>query len=145
MKKIALIALCFAMTAPVAHAGDSSAVPGPDPTVFAGGGTNLTNGIFFPGTGIYDGSKYFTVAPLQVPKGKNVDFVNLDASAVTNSHQIRSFQLVRRGRRRIPLFQSPLVDGPGAGVLITSHVKPGVYGYFCTTHGGMVGFLEVTK
>ena len=143
MKRIALVALCLALTAPVAQAGDSSAVPGPDPTLFAGAGTNLTNGIFFPGTGIYDGSKYFTVQPLQVPKGKDVDFINLDVSAVTNSHQIRSQQLVRRGRRRIPLFQSALVDGPGSGVLVTSHVKPGIYQYFCTTHGGMVGFLEV--
>ena len=145
MKRIALIALCLALGAPVAHAGAAPAVPGPDPVLFAGAGTNLTNGVFFPGTGLYDGSKYFTVQPLQVPKGRNVDFVNLDASVVTNYHQIRSRKLVLRGRRRVPLFQSPAVNGPGTATLITCHVKPGVYEYICTIHGGMVGFFEVLK
>ena len=145
MKRIALVALCLALSAPVAHAGGSSSPRVENAKLFAGAGTNLTNGIFFPGTGLYDGSKYFTVQPLQVPRRANVDFTNLDVSAVTNSHQIRSYQLTRWGRRRVPLFQSPLVDGPGSATMVTSHVKPGIYQYFCTTHGGMVGFLEVTK
>ena len=145
MKRIALVALCLALSAPLADAGASPAPVAENAKLFAAAGTNLTNGIFFPGTGLYDGSKYFTVQPLQVTRGANVDFINLDASVVTNYHQICSRKLVRRGRRRVPLFQSPAVNGPGTAVMVTSHVKPGIYDYICTIHGGMVGFLEITK
>jgi hypothetical protein len=108
-------------------------------TLFAGGGTNLTNGIFFPGTAIYDGEQFQGMPPMQIAQGTDLEFVNLDISAVTNGHQIVSFK--RKHQR--PVFKSPRVDGPGMATVITSHLKPGVYPYFCAIHFGMYGRLEV--
>lgn len=109
-------------------------------TLFAGGGTNLTNGVFFPGTAIWDGTAYQGLPPLQIAKGTDLTFVNLDAAAVTNGHQIVSF----KRKHGAPVFKSERVDGPGQTLMITSHLKPGVYPFFCTIHFGMYGRLEVT-
>ena len=48
---------------------------------------------------------------MQLAQGTDLDFVNLDISAVTNGHQIVSFKR-KNGR---PLIRSPRVDGPGDG------------------------------
>lgn len=109
-----------------------------DSVIFAGGGTALTNGVFFPGTAIYDG-KDFVGTPQVVPRGCNVEFVNLDPAAVTNTHQVISYRQ-RRGR---PLFYSRNVAGPGRATVRTSHLKRGVYPYFCSVHYGMWGLLEI--
>jgi hypothetical protein len=106
--------------------------------VFAGGGTPLTNGIFFPGTTICDASSC-TGEPLQVPKGEDVTFVNLDVSTATNAHQIVS-QKRKRGR---PIFASDVNEGPDQSLVITSHLKPGIYKYFCSYHFGMYGQIEI--
>ena len=109
-------------------------------TLFAGGGTNLTNGTFFPGTAIYDGKEFQGLPPLQIKKGTDLDFVNLDVAAVTNSHQIMSF----KRKHGSPVFASEPLAGPGRAVIITSNLKPGVYPFFCATHFGMYGRLEIT-
>lgn len=116
--------------------GDAGAA---DATLFAAGGTPVSNGVFFPGTVIYDGYD-FVGEPMPVQRGSNIRFVNLDPAAVTNSHKIRSFKL-RRGR---PVFESKTVNGPGETLVITSHLKPGVYYYFCTTHTTMYGGIRIT-
>ncbi len=110
-------------------------------TLFAGGGTNVSNGVFFPGTVIYDGYNYQGLPPLQIKQGTDLDFVNLDPSVITNGHEVISFKR-KRGR---PVFQSKRVDGPARATIITSHLKPGVYVYFCGTHASMFGRLEVVK
>ena len=138
MRRLLLLALSLVLAAP-AGAGAQAA---DEAMLFAGGGTSLTNGVFFPGTGLYDGEKYITAAPLEVKKGQNVLFTNLDAGVVTNVHQIRSYKKRKNGRS---WFQSASVNGPGQSVMITSHVPVGLYKYLCTTHGGMVGFLEIVR
>lgn len=131
----------------VAGAGPVSA-PG-DPTVFAGGGTNLTNGIFFPGTTFYDSeAKEFTLIgpPLEVQKGQDVEFVNLDVAALTNAHRIRSFDVHKKGKKKgKPLFQSEELAGPGTTTMKMKKVKVGTYLYLCTTHSGMFGTIEVVE
>lgn len=133
-----------------------------DPAVlFAGGGTNLSNGVFFPGTAVYDeDNDEFIVAgpPLQVDRGKKVTFVNQDATALTNVHHVQSldFKKVKikkkskKGKTRkmvrwVPLFDSGPVAGPTAAEIDTSKVKPGLYYYRCLTHQGMFGALEVVE
>ena len=57
----------------------------------------------------------------------NLEFVNLDAAAVTNGHQIISYK--RRAGK--PVFSSKLIEGPATATILTSHLKPGVYRFFC--------------
>ena len=112
--------------------------------LFAGGGTPVTNGLFFPGGAICDGDDCTGLGPpLTIDKGDDVTFVNLDPGPVTNTHQIVSFD--KRKKNRGPLFASENVSGPGTTVLKMSHVKPGTYLYLCTVHFGMYGQIEVVK
>lgn len=106
--------------------------------IFAGGGTPVSNGIFFPGTTFCDGAGC-TGTPLIVPQGEDITFVNLDVSTVTNSHQIIS-QKRKRGR---PLFSSEVNNGPDTSLVVTSHLKPGVYRYLCSFHFPMFGQIEI--
>lgn len=114
---------------------------GGDPApLFAVGGTPVSNGIFFPGTAVQDPYGYDIVGvPYQITRGTDIMFHNLDPAAVANAHKIRSFAS-RNGR---PLFESKLIQGPGSALMITSHLKPGIYGFFCPIHFGMMGQLEV--
>ncbi|MBA2726158.1 MAG: hypothetical protein H0U53_09230 [Actinobacteria bacterium] len=107
--------------------------------IFAGGGTPVSNGIFFPGTTFCD-TQGCTGVPMQVPRGDDITFVNLDTSSVTNAHQIVS----RKRKRGRPLFISEVNYGPGQGLVVTSHLKPGVYKYYCSFHFGMFGQIEIT-
>jgi hypothetical protein len=106
--------------------------------LFAGGGTPLSNGAFFPGMAFYDGESFQGIA-YRIPRGCNLLFVNLDPGPVTNCHQIVSMKS-KKGR---PLFSSPLVCGPDQARVKTRHLKPRVYPYYCSTHHGMFGLLEV--
>jgi plastocyanin len=107
--------------------------------LFAGGGTAVSNGYFFPGTALYQNGEFVGV-PLQIKQGQNVEFVNTDAAAVTNAHQIVSIKR-KKGR---PVFQSALVKGPATSTMVTQNLKPGLYPYFCNVHYGMFGLIEVT-
>ena len=106
--------------------------------IFAGGGTPVSNGWFFPGTAVYDGES-FQGAPYRIPRGCNLRFINLDSGPLTNCHQIMSFKR-RKGR---PLFSSPLVCGPDMAGVKIRHLKPGVYPFYCSTHFTMYGQIEV--
>ena len=108
--------------------------------LFAAGGTPLTNGVFFPGTSVCVGT-YCQGVPYEIAQGSDIRFYNLDASVVANNHRIVSKRANKRGR---PLFQSENVAGPGSSLMKTSHLEPGVYPYFCSTHFGMEGILEIT-
>ena len=139
MRRLFAAALGLVLACVPAAAGaqtDEEAVP-----VFAGGGTNLTNGYFFPGTATYDGEGFVGV-PHQIQQGQNILFVNTDVAAVTNSHTMIS---VRKNKKKRPFFHSGYVRGPASVTVKTSHLKPGVYPYYCSVHYGMYGLLEVTK
>ena len=111
--------------------------------ILAGGGTPLTNGLFFPGTAIpnEDGSLTGT-SPLELAQGTDIEFVNLDEAAVGNGHQIISLKR-RKGR---PVFSSDLLTRPGqSDLVVTSHLKPGLYDYFCSIHAGMWGQIQIVQ
>ena len=111
--------------------------------IVAGGGTPLTNGWFFPGTALAndDGSISGT-SPVQIEQGTDIEFVNLDHAVVANGHRMVSMKR-RNGR---PVFSSDVLDQPGQiDLVVTSHLKPGIYDYFCSIHAGMWGQIEVVK
>lgn len=140
----ALVLLLMAVLALPASAASGAPTPAPKATVplFAGGGTLVSGGIFFPGTAVYDASQGYVGPPYQVQRGTDIMFTNLDAGDLVNGHQIRSFKR-KRGR---PLFQSKRLDQPGQQALvIVSHLKPGIYDYFCPVHYGMYGRIEITQ
>lgn len=142
MRKILALALTASLALVAAPAGGTARPE--DARIFIGGTTPLTGGYFFPGTGIHDGSKMQYPEPLEVKKGSNLVFTNLDEAAVANNHQVRSLKVNKRTKR--PLFRSKPVYSPGDSVrVITSHLKPGFYPYRCTTHQGMFGAIKVVR
>lgn len=139
MRKLLVTAIAAALASlPVGAGAQPREEPAP---LFAGGGTNLSNGVFFPGTATYDGNDFVGV-PLQVRKGQDVRLVNADAAALTNAHTMISWRKDKKGR---PLFHSGYVRGPATAVVKTSHLKPGLYPFYCDVHFGMYGLLEVKK
>jgi hypothetical protein len=132
---------------PSAHAATGTVVPALPPLgaaeapLFAGGGTPVSNGIFFPGTALCADSTCYG-EPYEIARGTDIRFYNLDSAAVANSHRIISKQTKKRSKA--PLFASDNVAGPGSTLMQTSHLKPGIYDYFCTVHFGMEGRIEVT-
>ena len=136
MRRMLLVAIVLGSLSVPAAASPLSA----DAIVFSGGGTPLTNGIFFPGTAIADGNEVNGAPPVQIQRGSNFEYVNLDEAIVANGHKIQSFKR-KRGR---PLFQSQLLTRPAQkSLVVTSHLKPGVYAYFCVNHSGMLGRIEI--
>lgn len=115
--------------------------------LFAAGGSAVTNGYFFPGTAIYDGSKLMGV-PYEIKQGSDIEFYTPDSSATFgNGHQIRSYKRRPNGR---PMFASKFLVGPGSTLMITSHLKPGggelpdgSYGYFCSVHNAQYGMIKI--
>ena len=142
MKRLLLVAVAAVLALPTAPAG--GATQAEDAQIFACCTTPVGGGLFFPGTGVSDGTKMEYPAPVQVTQGSNVTFTNFDEAAVANNHQIRSLKINKKTRR--PLFTSKPVFSPGDSVtMITSHLKPGLYPYRCTTHGNMFGAIEVVR
>ena len=133
-------ALGWGLAGPATAGSVTKDAPSAPAVLFAGGGTPVTNGYFFPGTAIYDGNQFQGV-PMQVTQGSNVTFVNTDYSPLTNVHAIVSF---KRSHGK-PLFSSGTVHGPGQAMLVTSNLKPGVYPYFCAIHFGMYGQIQIVK
>lgn len=112
--------------------------------IFSGGGTPLTNGVFFPGTATCNtsGCTYLTPVP-QIKKGTDITYVNLDEGTVSNSHRIVCKKRTKRGR---PVCFSEQLDSPGEqSKMVTTKLKPGIYGYFCSVHAGMEGAFEIIK
>jgi hypothetical protein len=147
VRKLSLL-LALALTAllPVAHA---TPVPAPaalppigaaEAPLFAAGGTPVSNGIFFPGTALCaNGTCYGE--PYEIAQGTDIRFYNLDSGVVANSHRVVSKKMKKKGG---PIFASDTISGPGSTLVKTSHLKPGVYEYFCTIHSGMEGIIEIT-
>lgn len=147
MKKVLLVAVIALLATALVQPAHAQ-LPAPrigEAVVIAFGGTPVSNGIFFPGTRVCQGNDADDCTtlgpPVQVPRGSDLTFVNLDHSAVANFHTITSFKRDKRTRR--PLFQSDEVHGPAQVTVKTAHLKPGVYHYFCGVHFGMLGTLEV--
>ena len=148
MKRLLVLGAALALALPASVAAGSEA-PRSSATapLFVGGGTPLSNGVFFPGTAIYngedeDGEPSYTGVPYEIERGTDLELVNLDHGDVANAHQITSFAR-KRGR---PLFQSKRLDRPGEKALvITSRLKPGIYDYYCPIHTAMYGLIEVTR
>ncbi|MGH2807438.1 MAG: cupredoxin domain-containing protein [Actinomycetota bacterium] len=136
MRKLLVVALALGLLV-----SPATAAPVDDEDyVFAGGGTPLTNGIFFPGTALTGVPE---APPVEVTRGTDFTFVNLDEAAVGNGHKIISFKRLRSGRAA---FQSDLLMRPGdTDLVITSHLKPGVYKYYCAVHAGMYGNIEIVN
>lgn len=111
--------------------------------IIVGGGTPLTNGVFFPGTAVPNADGGFDGAPpLQVQEGTDVELINVDESTVSNAHKIISSRR-RKGR---PLFASDQLVRPGDTSLVTtSNLKPGIYPYYCSIHSGMWGQIEIVR
>lgn len=141
MRKLSLIALsavalsCFA---PGANAIELET----GARIVVGGGTPVSNGIFFPGTAVPRADGGFDGEPVQLQQGTDVELINLDEATVANSHKMVSLKR-RKGR---PLFQSALLSRPGDSDLVTtSNLKPGIYPFYCPVHNGMWGQLEVVR
>lgn len=147
MKRLISVLTVLVLGAPAVQAA-AAPVEAPAPaaaevTIFAGGGTQLTNGYFFPGTAVSNDGEIVGV-PMEVAQGSDIRFVNLDHFVVAGgSHKMTSFKKVKRGGRKVPLFSSKMVAGPGEDLVITSHVKPGIYAFYCPVHNGMLGQIEV--
>lgn len=143
MRKVLLVAVCalgLTCFGPGASATDLEV----GARVVAGGGTPLSNGLFFPGTAIVNsnGSLTSVLPPIEMQYGTDLEFVNLDEATVSNGHKLVS---LRKNRGR-PVFQSDLLTSPGqSDVVFTSMLKPGLYPFFCATHGGMWGQLRIVK
>lgn len=152
MRKLSLVLAVAAVgLLPSAHAAaprDGNPLPSLPPLaaeeapLFAGGGTPLTNGIFFPGTQVCLGTTCYG-EPYEIARGTDIRLYNLDSAIVANSHGIVSKKTRKKTGR--PLFQSETFGGPGSVHMKTRHLKPGVYEYVCRVHFGMNGIIEVTK
>ncbi|HEV2755485.1 MAG TPA: plastocyanin/azurin family copper-binding protein [Actinomycetota bacterium] len=149
MRKLSLLVAAAATALlPSAHAGTGTSLPALPPIgaaeapLFAAGGTPVSNGIFFPGTALCADEDCYG-EPYEIARGTDIRFYNLDHAAVANSHRIVSKDTKKRSQA--PLFQSDNVSGPGSTLMKTSHLKPGVYEYFCTVHFGMQGRLSITE
>jgi plastocyanin len=140
MKRLLLVALATLLVTGL-YPSASGAQGIPSQTIIVGGGTPLSNGIFFPGTAIYDGSG-FVGEPVSISQGTDLEVVNLDEEVVANSHKLVSLKLNKRTKR--PLFSSQMLRSPGdSSAVVTSHLKPGTYPFYCPVHSGMWGLLEV--
>lgn len=142
-KVLLLIAVAsFALLSPAAAAPEDPMRLAPirsgEAPLFAGGGTPVSNGIFFPGTAACLGS--CQGVPYEVAQGSDIRFYNLDPAVVANNHRILSKRTNKNGR---PLFISDTIGGPASTLMKTSHLRPGVYPYKCTVHDGMEGILEI--
>ncbi|MFN2389461.1 MAG: hypothetical protein ABR575_07665 [Actinomycetota bacterium] len=142
MRKLVGVLVVGALALPMAPASSAAARDDQENVIFAAGGTPVSNGVFFPGTRLCLDSQCYG-EPLQMERGSDLRFVNLDSGVVANAHQIKSFRVNKRTGRA--LFISRLIAGPGEDLVITSHLKPGRYPFYCTTHAGMNGALRVIK
>ena len=141
MKRAVVSLLSAALILPSMLAGGAGASDMEPARMFAGGGTFVSNGYFFPGTAVYDGTELQGV-PLEVQVGQDIQLTNLDEGSVANCHQLTSYKR-KRGRF---LFNSKRLCSPGeSAIVITSHLKPGRYEAFCPVHTTMYALIEVVE
>jgi hypothetical protein len=141
MKRVLFVVFAALLALPSSMAGAAAPAAMEPAQLFVGGGTFVSNGVFFPGTAVYDGNNLQGL-PLAVERGQNVMLTNLDHGDIANGHVMQS--LKRRKKNGRPLFQSKRIAFPGAqSLVITSHLKPGIYEFYCPVHTGMWGLLEI--
>ena len=119
----------------------SLADPRPAPArMFVGGGTFVSNGIFFPGTAVYDGENLQGV-PLEVERGQDIELTNIDEGDLANCHQLTSY----KRRKGFPVINSKRLCSPGESALVlTSAAKPGLYEAYCPVHNtGMYALIKI--
>ena len=140
MKRVLLMLLAGLLSSSLA--APSGASPMEPVLMFVGGGTFVSNGVFFPGTAVFDGTNLQGM-PIQVTKGQDIELTNLDYGDLANCHQLTSFKR-KRGR---PIFNSKRLCSPGESALVSmSRAKPGkIYEAYCPIHTGMYALIEVTK
>jgi len=139
MKRVLLMLIAGLLSSSLAAPSGASAME-PVP-MFVGGGTFVSNGVFFPGTAVFDGTNLQGM-PIQVTKGQDIELTNLDYGDLANCHQLTSFKR-KRGR---PIFNSKRLCSPGESAIVSmSRAKPGkVYEAYCPIHTGMYALVEVT-
>ena len=139
MRKVLLLLVAGILSSSLAaNAGASAMEPA---QMFVGGGTFVSNGVFFPGTAVYDGTDLQGL-PLQVEKGQDIELTNLDYGDIANCHQLTSYKK-KRGR---PIFNSKRLCSPGeSAIVLMSRAKPGIYEAYCPVHTGMYALVEVVK
>lgn len=109
--------------------------------MFVGGGTFVSNGIFFPGTAVFDGTDLQGL-PLQVELGQDIELTNLDYGDIANCHQLTSY----KKKRGYPIFNSKRLCSPGeSSIVLMARAKPGIYEAYCPVHTGMYALVEVIK
>lgn len=152
MKRISVLLLALLVLAGAPSAGATQpfeGIPTPDNRVVAAGGTQLSNGLFFPGTAqcTRDGCTVLVEgSELEIERGENITFTNLDPYEHANTHSIVSFKTYKKGKKEgKPLFSSQDVKGPAEVNVRTKHLKPGRYPFYCRTHFGMYGIFKVVK
>jgi plastocyanin len=139
MRKLSMIVLCAVALSCFAPGAEAVTVE-TGGRIFVGGGTPLTNGVFFPGTAVPREDRGFDGEPIEIQQGTDVELINLDEATVANSHQMISLRR-RKGR---PLFGSDQLTSPGDTSLVTtSNLKPGIYPFYCPIHNGMWGQIEI--
>lgn len=148
MKRVAFFVVALLAWPGLAPAGAAPAPEGlrtPGNRIVAAGGTQLSNGVFFPGTAECDrdGCRVLVEgSELEIERGENITFTNLDPYESANAHSFVSVKTNKKGR---PLFASKDVKGPDEVTVRTKHLKPGAYPFFCRTHYGMYGIFKVVK
>lgn len=137
MKKVLLLLVAGILSSSMtAISGASAMAPAP---MFVGGGTPVSNGVFFPGTAVFDGESVQGL-PIQVEAGQDIELTNLDLGDLANCHQLTSFKR-KRGR---PVFNSKRLCAPGeSAIVLMGRAKPGVYEAYCPVHTGMYALVEV--
>ena len=139
MRKVALLLMAAALSSSMMTGALASDV---EPAqMFVGGGTFVSNGLFFPGTAVYDGSSLQGL-PLQVQRGQDIELTNIDNGDIANCHQLTSF----KRRRGIPIFNSKRLCAPGeSAVVLMARAKPGIYQAYCPVHPSMFAQVEVVE
>lgn len=140
MRKLLLLVVAALVAVPSMASGASAPSAMAPAPMFVGGGTFVSNGIFFPGTAVENNGELVGV-PYQIERGQDIELTNLDVGDIANCHQLTSLKRKRNGR---PFFQSKRLCFPGdKSLVLTSVVKPGIYEAFCPIHTGMYALIEI--
>ncbi len=120
MKRIAILfAFIAVLTLPALAMANGSAPPAVDPSAAAG---------YQMGAGVTIAGFAFQPAYIVVPAGSTVSWYNADAAPHTATSDFGAFDTGTLG------------SGGGASITFWT---PGVYGYHCAIHPGMVGTVQV--
>lgn len=140
MRKLVCVALLVGTMIVVTSAATAAESRAQDGVIVSAGGTQASNGVWLPGAAICENNACQGV-PVRIEQGANIQFINPDPDTLANGHQIVSYKT--RKKTGQALFKSELLNGPDQTLMITSHLKPGIYPFTCSVHYKMDGLLEV--